>query len=99
MNQKFTLFKQQLNILLFILFLSPIGLSAQSWTAMIDFSTEAHNYAVESAATLSFDFKPYFVGGKNSVVTSNMLSYTYGVNEWQVIGANAARYEAVSFQV
>jgi N-acetylneuraminic acid mutarotase len=99
MNQKFTLLIFRYTTFLFILFLSPLVLSAQKWTAMIDFSTEAHNYAVESAATLSFDSKPYFIGGKNSAVTSNMLSYTYGVNEWQVKGANASRYEAVSFQV
>jgi N-acetylneuraminic acid mutarotase len=99
MKKQFTLFKQGIFAALVFLLFSPSGLLAQTWKAMDESSIQMHNYAVESAVTLSFDFKPHIAGGKNSAVTNTMLTYMYGVDDWQFTAANAARYEAVSFQV
>jgi hypothetical protein len=99
MNRTRTLFKQYLVIFLLTPCFLPFGLSAQSWTAMDQSEVQMHNYAVESAATLNFDFKPYIVGGKNSAVTARMVTYMFGLFDWEQLGTYAPRYEAVSFQV
>jgi N-acetylneuraminic acid mutarotase len=100
MNQRFTLLKHGFVASLLTLLFFPSGLFAQKiWLPMDEQIVQMHNYAVESAVTLSFDYKPHIAGGKNSAVTSNMLTYNFGYYDWEAIGANAARYEAVSFQV
>lgn len=98
MKNTFIMLKKGLGIIVLMIFFSA-EVNAQKWTAMDKSSAEMHDHGTASATAFDINFNPCVIGGRNSTVTGNAVTYLWGFSNWEYAIGLSAREEAVSFSI